>query len=93
MPDARSIQLGVAWSIRKLPEEPMVPRIADDRVGYFTTSFKDFTKEKQETFFTHYANKLAPGEEGSRRRPSPSPSQPIVYYIDSTVPDEYVPVS
>ncbi len=89
-PDPRAIQVGVAWSIRKLPEEPMTPRIADDRVGYFTTSFKDFTKEKQETFFTHYANKWRL----EKKEPAAAVSEPvkqIVYYIDNTVPTEYVP--
>jgi len=89
-PDARAIQVGVAWSIRKLPEEPMVPRIADDRVGYFTTSFKDFTKEKTETFFTHYANKWRLEKKDPTAAVS-EPKQQIVYYIDSTVPKEYVP--
>ncbi|HET6347851.1 MAG TPA: zinc-dependent metalloprotease [Candidatus Krumholzibacteria bacterium] len=90
VPDTRAIQVGVAWSIRKLPEDPMMPRIADDRVGYFTTSFKDFTKEKEETFFTHYANRWRL----EKKDPSAAlsePKQPIVYYIDNTVPDEYVP--
>ena len=90
VPDARAIQVGVAWSIRKLPEEPMMPRIADDRVGYFTTSYKDFTKEKDETFFTHYANKWRLEKKDPTAAVS-EPKQPIVYYIDNTVPTEYVP--
>ena len=89
-PDPRAIQVGVAWSIRKLPEEPMMPRIADDRVGYFTTSHKDFTKEKTETFFTHYANKWRLEKKDPTAAVS-EPKQQIVYYIDHTVPDEYVP--
>lgn len=90
VPDARSIQLGVSWSIRELPAEPMTPRIADDRVGYFTTSHKDFTKEKEETFFTHYANKWRMEKKDPAAALS-EPKQPIVYYIDNTIPDEYVP--
>jgi Met-zincin/Domain of unknown function (DUF5117) len=89
-PDPRAIQLGVAWSFRKLPENPMPPRIADDRVGYFTTSFKDFTKEKKETFFTHYANRWRLEKKDSTAALS-EPKKQIVYYIDHTVPDEYVP--
>ncbi|HXV15002.1 MAG TPA: zinc-dependent metalloprotease [Candidatus Krumholzibacteria bacterium] len=89
-PDPRAIQVGVAWSIRKLPEEPMTPRIADDRVGYFTTSFKDFTKEKTETFFTHYANRWRLEKKDPAAAVS-EPKQQIVYYIDHTVPKEYVP--
>ncbi len=90
VPDARSIQLGVAWSIRKLPEEPMMPRIADDRVGYFTTDFKDFTKEKTESFFTHYANRWRLEKKDPTAAVS-EPKQQIVYYIDNTVPKEYAP--
>jgi len=89
VPDPRSIQVGVAWSINKLPEEPMMPRLADDRVGYFTTVFKDFTKEKQENLFTYYANRWRL----EKKDPSAAlsePVKPIVFYIDRTVPDEYV---
>ena len=90
VPDSRAIQIGIAWSFRKLPEQPMMPRIADDRVGYFTTSYKDFTKEKEESFFTHYANRWRLEKKDSTAALS-EPKQPIVFYIDNTVPDEYVP--
>jgi hypothetical protein len=89
VPDARSIQIGVAWSIRKLPENPMMPRIADDRVGYFTTVFKDFTKDNSETFFTYYANRWRLEKKDSTAALS-EPKQPIVFYIDRTVPEEFV---
>jgi hypothetical protein len=90
VPDARAIQLGVAWSIRQLPAEPMMPRIADDRVGYFTTSHKDFSRQNEESFFVHYANKWRLEKKDPSAAVS-EPKTPIVYYIDSTVPDEYVP--
>ncbi|HEX5133228.1 MAG TPA: zinc-dependent metalloprotease, partial [Candidatus Krumholzibacteria bacterium] len=90
VPDPRNIQVGVSWSIRQLPEDPMTPRIADDRVGYFTTSFKDFTKEKGETFFTHYANHWRLEKKDPTAAMS-EPVQPIVFYIDRTVPAEYAP--
>jgi hypothetical protein len=90
VPDSRAIQVGVAWSIRELPAKPMMPRIADDRVGYFTTSHKDFTKEKEETFFTHYANRWRLEKKDSTAAVS-EPKQQIVYYIDHTVPEQYVP--
>lgn len=90
VPDTRAIQIGVAWSIRQLPAEPMMPRIADDRVGYFTTSYKDFTKEKEESFFTHYVNRWRLEKKDPTAAIS-EPKQPIVYYIDTTVPEEYAP--
>jgi hypothetical protein len=90
VPDSRYIQIGVHYSIRQLPEEPMTPRIADDRVGYFTTIHKDFSREKQESFFVHYANRWRL----EKKDPDASlsePKQPIVFYLDHTIPEEYVP--
>ena len=34
----------VHFSMVKLPEKPMMPRVADARVGYFTTSTMDFSR-------------------------------------------------
>jgi len=90
VPDSRAIQIGISWSIRQLPETPMMPRIADDRMGYFTTSHKDFTKEKEETFFTHYANRWRLEKKDPTAAVS-EPVQPIIFYIDHTVPAEYAP--
>jgi hypothetical protein len=65
----------------------MERRIADDRVGNFMTVHKDFSS-LDSTFFRRYVNRwrLEPGERvGDRWRPV----EPITYYIDRTVPDEY----
>ena len=65
----------------------MERRVADDRVGNFMTVHKDFSS-LDSTFFRRYVNRwrLEPGERvGARRRPV----EPITYYIDRTVPDEY----
>ena len=35
----------VHYSMVKLPEKPMMPRMFDERVGYFTTSLVDYSKE------------------------------------------------
>jgi hypothetical protein len=88
VPDSRFIEIGVHYSLHKLPEEPMKPRIVDDRVGYFVTPFKDFTRDDQQSFFVHYAHrwrleKKDPGADLSE------PVEPIVFYVDRTVPVEY----
>jgi hypothetical protein len=90
VPDPRYIQLGVHYSIRKLPDEPMEPRVEDDRVGYFTTSFKDFTKTGSESWFVHYVHRWRLEKKDPNAALS-EPVKPIVYYIDRTVPDKYVP--
>jgi len=89
VPDSRFIQVGVHYSIHRLPEKPWMPRIADDRVGYFTTSHKDFTREKEESFFVHYANRWRL----EKKDPSAAlsePVKPIIFYLDNTIPDEYI---
>lgn len=87
--DSRYIPLSLFYTMVKLPEEPMKPRMADDRTGYFMTVHKDFTDDS-DTFFKRYVNRWRLECDG----PSGSdglcdPKEPIVYYIDRTVPEEY----
>ena len=87
VPDGRYIPVTIHYTLAKLPERPMERRVADDRVGNFMTVHKDFSS-LDSTFFRRYVNRwrLEPGERvGARRRPV----EPITYYIDPTVPDEY----
>ena len=90
VPDSRYIQVGVHFSIRKLPEEPMTPRVEDDRVGYITTVHKDFRQTDNNSWFVHYINRWRLEKKDPDAALS-EPVKPIVYYIDHTVPDEYVP--
>jgi hypothetical protein len=57
VPDSRYIEIGVHYSIHMLPEDPMTPRRADDRVGYYMTPYKDFSKDKYESFFVYNINR------------------------------------
>ena len=87
VPDGRYIPVTIHYTLAQLPERPMERRIADDRVGNFMTVHKDFSAEDS-TFFRRYVNRwrLEPGERVRDRR---RPVEPITYYIDRTVPDEY----
>ena len=87
VPDGRYIPVTVHYTLAQLPERPMALRIADDRVGNFMTVHKDFSAGDS-TFFRRYVNRwrLEPGERvGDLRRPV----EPVTYYIDRNVPDEY----
>ena len=89
IPDGRFVPVSIHYTLAALPATPMTPRIADDRVGNFMTVHKDFSQEDT-TFFVRYVNRwrLEPGERvGDRFRPR----QPITYYIDPNVPEEYRP--
>ncbi|MBA3496467.1 MAG: zinc-dependent metalloprotease [Gemmatimonadales bacterium] len=88
--DYRSIPVGIHYSLRELPAEPMRPRLADERIGYFISATKDFSRDTAESFFVRYVNrwrleKKHPGAAVSE------PVQPITYYIDRTVPIEWRP--
>ncbi len=80
----------MSYSMVKLPEQPMMPRLFDERVGYFTRSLHDYGREEhkaaERTFITRYRlEKRDPGAEISE------PVKPIVYYVDPATPAMWVP--
>ncbi|UCH85068.1 MAG: zinc-dependent metalloprotease, partial [Candidatus Latescibacterota bacterium] len=88
VPDNRFIEIGVHYSLHQLPEEPMKPRIVDDRVGYFVTAYKDFTRDDKESFFVHYTHRWRLEKKDPNADLS-EPVEPIVFYVDNTVPAQY----
>jgi hypothetical protein len=88
--DYRWIPVGVHYSLLELPTIPMRPRYADERVGYFVSAIKDFSRDTAESFFVRYVNRWRL----EKREPDAlvsEPVKPIVYYIDRTVPTEWRP--
>jgi hypothetical protein len=88
VPDSRGVTLVVHYSISKLPSNDYTPRLADDRVGYFLTVAKDYSKSGQRDQFSRYVNrwnlkKATPGD-----KPSP-PKEPIIFWVEKTVPFKY----
>ena len=78
------------YSMLKLPENPMMPRLFDDRVGYFTIHQEDFGRDEQKavtrTYITRWRlEKKDPSAEVS------DPVKPIVYYIDPATPEKWRP--
>ncbi|HEX6057434.1 MAG TPA: zinc-dependent metalloprotease [Gemmatimonadaceae bacterium] len=90
VPDSRYIPVSIFYSFAELPAEPMTPRVADDRMGFFLTARKDFSSTG-ETFFQRYVNRwrLECGEE--RAGDLCVPKKPLVYYLDPNIPEEYRP--
>jgi hypothetical protein len=88
--DTRWVPVGIHYSFRELPAEPMRPRFADDRVGYFISALKDFSRDTAESFFVRYINRWRLEKRDPAARLS-EPVRPITYYIDHTVPIEWRP--
>lgn len=90
VPDQRYIPVGIHYTLAALPEQPMQQRMGDDRVGYFMTVHKNFSDDNESDFFNRYVNKwrLECKEEVPEGQLC-EPEDPIVYYVDRTVPEPY----
>ncbi|MDX1333003.1 MAG: zinc-dependent metalloprotease [Robiginitalea sp.] len=88
--NSTSATIEVQHSLYLLPEDPMQPRYADPRVGYFATEFKELGPEggidKRAIIHRYRLKKKNPSEEVSE------PVQPIVYYVGPNVPERWRPV-
>lgn len=78
------------YSMVLLPDVPMMPRLCDDRVGYFNFSFEDydqdFVRGADRCYVQRY--RLEPRSPGAAVS---DPVEPITFYIDSATPTKWVP--
>ena len=89
LPDSRAFSISVRYSLSQLPENNGYrPRIADERVGYFLTAYKDFSSDSTKDPFVRYINRWHLEKQDPSAPLSP-PKQPIVFWIENTVPVEY----
>lgn len=77
------------YSISLIPDNPAYkPRLADQRVGYFTTAYNDLGKYKDEDTWVRYINRWHLEKADPSLKLSP-PKEPIVFYIEHTTPIRY----
>jgi hypothetical protein len=87
VPDPRSISVRMEYNLIQPPSDNYLPRIADDRVGYFEVPYLDFGTDQtyaRQTFYLSRWN-FAPATPG---RPSPA-THPLVFTVSKDVPIEY----
>jgi hypothetical protein len=70
------------------PVKEYKPRNADERVGYFTTNYRDFGRFEPGQTNTRYINRWHLEKADPKLKLSP-PKQPIVFYIEHTTPIRY----
>ncbi len=76
----------VHYSFWKLPASDYRPRIADDRIGYFLTTNQDWSKPTDSRdLFNRYIDRWHLEKRDSSLALC-EPKQPIVFYIEKTVP-------
>lgn len=89
------VTFGLNISLVLLPEEPMMPRLFDQRVGYFTHSFNAFNDDQQRVSRQMMISRFrlepknAEDAEKMRRGELIEPKKPIIYYIDPATPKQW----
>jgi len=85
-PPGRGPITTVHYSVSELKETGYKSRLADDRVGYFLTSVKDYSKSaREDSRFVRFVNRWNLQKADPKLKLSP-PKEPIVFYIEKTVP-------
>ena len=69
----------------------MYPRLADDRVGYFTVSRFDFADDTQAVAEASTTSPAGAWRRRIPRRALSEPKQPIVFWLDNNIPEKYRP--
>jgi hypothetical protein len=77
-------------SMVRLPEKPMMPRLFDERVGYFTTATMDYSHNEYKADRVRYIARWRLEKKDPSAAMS-EPVQPIVYYIDAATPTKWRP--
>ncbi len=88
VPDTRGATINVHYSISRLPKNGYKPRMADDRVGYFLTVIKDFSKKDPKDRFLRYINRWNLEKADPAEDLSP-PKKPIQFWLEDTIPFKY----
>jgi hypothetical protein len=86
--DPRSLLVRFHYSIARLPDTGYRPRLADDRVGHFPTLVKDYSDDRADDPTVRYVQRwhLEKNDPGAALS---EPKQPIVFYLEDSIPREY----
>ena len=80
----------VSYSMVKLPEEPMMPRLFDERVGYFSDTYIDYSRPEHRAVTRRFITRWRLEKQDPDAAIS-DPIKPIIYYIDPATPPQFVP--
>ena len=72
----------MSYSFHKLPKSPMMPRLCDNRVGYFSMSVMDYSRPDQRGGRSAASLRGIGWRRRTRSRALSEPVKQIVYYLD-----------
>lgn len=78
------------WSLVRLPDQPMMPRRADERVGYFSIRQVDYSTNEQRSAQRSYITRYRLEKKDPAAALS-EPVKPIIYYVDPATPEQWKP--
>jgi hypothetical protein len=87
---AQTVTARYAWSFLKLPEQPMMPRLHDRRVGLGSVSFIDYSRPEHEATTRRFIRRFRLEKQDPQAAVS-DPREPIVFWIDRATPEWLVP--
>ena len=82
--------IGAHHSIVLLPEKPMMPRLFDSRVGFFSTSFTELGDPENRVKDKIYINRWRLEKKDPKAALS-EPVKPIIYYLGTEIPKKWKP--
>ena len=88
VPDPRSFFVHFYYNFKQLPLTPMMPRLADERVGYFTQGHLDYSTDLKPKSRTHVIKRWRLEKADPTAASSPV-IKPIVYWLDKNIPPQY----
>jgi hypothetical protein len=89
LPDASGKLQTLHYSISEIPEGgDYKPRKADQRIGYFTTTYRDLGKFQRDDVNVDYINRWHLKKRDPSLKISP-PVEPITFYLEHTTPVRY----
>lgn len=78
------------WSLVRLPDQPMMPRRFDERVGYFSIRQVDYGTNEQRSAQRSYITRYRLEKKDPAAALS-EPVKPIIYYVDPATPEQWKP--
>ncbi|MEW5918489.1 MAG: zinc-dependent metalloprotease, partial [Gemmatimonadota bacterium] len=82
--------IGMYWSMVRLPDRPMMPRLADKRIGFFSMQQLDYGRPEQRAQTREYIVRWRLEKKDPNAAMS-EPIKPITYYVDPATPKWLVP--
>jgi uncharacterized protein DUF4953/uncharacterized protein DUF5117/uncharacterized protein DUF5118 len=89
-PSQSAVTVLLHHSMVKLPDNPMTPRVKDDRVGFFGISFENYDGSDHEVETIRYISRWRLEKKDASAEVS-DPIKPIVFYVGRGVPEKWRP--